>query len=170
MLGFPRVTRSLPKSMHMQLIVGCAYAPEVVRRTTAAQTLCLCLTARTGRGRTPSLHVSAPPGSIMTLCSPVMASSSTGGRGRRTAGPREGVCTVAHAAHPPPPPGGLPDPRLAAQQGHERPGDRGESRRGLRQRPAPPGYTMARYGHSRKDGARRLAASGADRLSLSSLL
>ncbi|MFK0044494.1 tyrosine-type recombinase/integrase [Streptomyces sp. NPDC090741] len=33
-----------------------------------------------------------------------------------------------------------------------------------------PGYTMARYGHSRKDGARKLAASGADRLGLSSLV
>jgi integrase len=33
-----------------------------------------------------------------------------------------------------------------------------------------PGYTMARYGHSRKDGARRLAASGASRLGLSSLV
>nr|WP_167532178.1 MULTISPECIES: tyrosine-type recombinase/integrase [Streptomyces] len=33
-----------------------------------------------------------------------------------------------------------------------------------------PGYTMARYGHSRKDGARRLAASGAGRLGLSSLV
>jgi integrase len=32
-----------------------------------------------------------------------------------------------------------------------------------------PGYTMARYGHSRKDGARRLAASSADRINLSSL-
>ncbi|MGW4032159.1 hypothetical protein ACWEFL_23085 [Streptomyces sp. NPDC004838] len=32
-----------------------------------------------------------------------------------------------------------------------------------------PGYTMARYGHSRKDGARRPAASGAGRLGLSSL-
>ncbi|MFD4534227.1 hypothetical protein ACFWNL_27020 [Kitasatospora sp. NPDC058397] len=30
-----------------------------------------------------------------------------------------------------------------------------------------PGYTMARYGHSRKGGARRLAASGAGRLGLS---
>ncbi|MEU6402406.1 hypothetical protein [Streptomyces sp. NPDC046985] len=29
-----------------------------------------------------------------------------------------------------------------------------------------PGYTMARYGHSRKDGARRLAVSGAGRLDL----
>lgn len=33
-----------------------------------------------------------------------------------------------------------------------------------------PGYTMARYGHSRKDGARKLAASGAGRLGLSSLV
>ncbi|MFF2328522.1 MULTISPECIES: hypothetical protein [unclassified Streptomyces] len=33
-----------------------------------------------------------------------------------------------------------------------------------------PGCTMARYGHSRKDGARRLAASGAGRLGLSSLV
>ncbi|MQS38377.1 site-specific integrase [Streptomyces katsurahamanus] len=33
-----------------------------------------------------------------------------------------------------------------------------------------PGYTMARYGHSRKDGARRPAASGAGRLGLSSLV
>ncbi|GAA2231952.1 site-specific integrase [Streptomyces amakusaensis] len=33
-----------------------------------------------------------------------------------------------------------------------------------------PGYTMTRYGHSRKDGARRLAASGAGRLGLSSLV
>ncbi|MFC9739430.1 hypothetical protein ACFU90_02835 [Streptomyces noursei] len=33
-----------------------------------------------------------------------------------------------------------------------------------------PGYTMARYGHSRKNGARRLAASGANRLGLSSLV
>lgn len=33
-----------------------------------------------------------------------------------------------------------------------------------------PGYAMARYGHSRKDGARRLAASGAGRLGLSSLV
>ncbi|MCM2390339.1 tyrosine-type recombinase/integrase [Streptomyces albipurpureus] len=33
-----------------------------------------------------------------------------------------------------------------------------------------PGYTMARYGHTRKDGARRLAASGAGRLGLSSLV
>ncbi|MFD7589688.1 hypothetical protein ACFV84_30130 [Kitasatospora sp. NPDC059811] len=32
-----------------------------------------------------------------------------------------------------------------------------------------PGCTMARYGHSRKDGARRLAASGAGRLGLSAL-
>lgn len=33
-----------------------------------------------------------------------------------------------------------------------------------------PGYTMARYGHSRKNGARKLAASGANRLGLSSLV
>ncbi|MFD7108052.1 site-specific integrase [Streptomyces celluloflavus] len=33
-----------------------------------------------------------------------------------------------------------------------------------------PGYTMTRYGHSRKDGARRLAASGAGQLGLSSLV
>ncbi|NEC92531.1 tyrosine-type recombinase/integrase [Streptomyces sp. SID12501] len=33
-----------------------------------------------------------------------------------------------------------------------------------------PGYTMAKYGHSRKDGARRLAASGAGRINLSSLV
>jgi integrase len=33
-----------------------------------------------------------------------------------------------------------------------------------------PGYTMARYGHSRKDGARKLAASSAGRLGLSSLV
>ncbi|MFE4373865.1 hypothetical protein ACFRMN_37660 [Streptomyces sp. NPDC056835] len=33
-----------------------------------------------------------------------------------------------------------------------------------------PGYTMARYGHSRKDGTRRLAVSGAGRLGLSSLV
>ncbi|MET7906391.1 tyrosine-type recombinase/integrase [Streptomyces sp. NPDC005355] len=33
-----------------------------------------------------------------------------------------------------------------------------------------PGYTMAKYGHSRRDGARRLAASGAGRLGLSSLV
>lgn len=33
-----------------------------------------------------------------------------------------------------------------------------------------PGYTMARYGHSRKDGARRPAAAGAGRLGLSSLV
>lgn len=33
-----------------------------------------------------------------------------------------------------------------------------------------PGYTMAKYGHSRKDGARKLAASGAGRLGLSSLV
>ncbi|WP_344635792.1 tyrosine-type recombinase/integrase [Kitasatospora cystarginea] len=33
-----------------------------------------------------------------------------------------------------------------------------------------PGYTMSRYGHSRKDGARRLAASGAGRLGLSALV
>ncbi|MEU8586317.1 hypothetical protein AB0C59_04820 [Streptomyces sp. NPDC048664] len=33
-----------------------------------------------------------------------------------------------------------------------------------------PDYTMAKYGHSRKDGARKLAASGAGRLGLSSLV
>uniref|UniRef100_A0AAU2UYZ7 Tyr recombinase domain-containing protein n=1 Tax=Streptomyces sp. NBC_00003 TaxID=2903608 RepID=A0AAU2UYZ7_9ACTN len=33
-----------------------------------------------------------------------------------------------------------------------------------------PGYTMARYGHSRKNGAQKLAASGANRLGLSSLV
>ncbi|WP_369356165.1 hypothetical protein [Streptomyces sp. cg2] len=33
-----------------------------------------------------------------------------------------------------------------------------------------PGYTMARYGHSRKNGARKLAASGANGLGLSSLV
>lgn len=33
-----------------------------------------------------------------------------------------------------------------------------------------PGYTMTRYGHSRKDGARKLAASGAGRLGLSALV
>ncbi|MGK4579899.1 hypothetical protein [Kitasatospora sp. HPMI-4] len=33
-----------------------------------------------------------------------------------------------------------------------------------------PGCTMARYGHSRKDGARRLAASGAGRLGPSALV
>ncbi|GAB2450829.1 hypothetical protein GCM10027162_55130 [Streptomyces incanus] len=27
--------------------MGCTYAPKVARRTTAMQTLCLCLTART---------------------------------------------------------------------------------------------------------------------------
>ncbi len=32
------------------------------------------------------------------------------------------------------------------------------------------GCTMARYGHSRKDGVRKLAASGAGRLGLSSLV
>ncbi|GAA2133258.1 hypothetical protein GCM10009760_09240 [Kitasatospora kazusensis] len=33
-----------------------------------------------------------------------------------------------------------------------------------------PGYTMARYGHSRKDGARKLAASTSSRIGLSVLL
>ncbi|MGW1869563.1 hypothetical protein ACWCPS_28870 [Streptomyces mauvecolor] len=33
-----------------------------------------------------------------------------------------------------------------------------------------PGYMMARYGHSRKNGARKLAASGANRFGLSSLV
>ncbi|MFJ9949073.1 tyrosine-type recombinase/integrase [Kitasatospora sp. NPDC091207] len=33
-----------------------------------------------------------------------------------------------------------------------------------------PGYTMARYGHSRKDGARKLAASNASRVGLSALV
>ncbi|MDH6124717.1 hypothetical protein [Kitasatospora sp. GP82] len=33
-----------------------------------------------------------------------------------------------------------------------------------------PGCTMASYGHSRKGGARRLAASGAGRLGLSALV
>jgi integrase len=33
-----------------------------------------------------------------------------------------------------------------------------------------PGYTMARYGHSRKDGARRLAASSAQRVKLPRLV
>lgn len=33
-----------------------------------------------------------------------------------------------------------------------------------------PGHTMARYGHPRKDGARKPAASGAGRLGLSSLV
>jgi hypothetical protein len=33
-----------------------------------------------------------------------------------------------------------------------------------------PGYTMARYGHSRKDGAQKLAAANANRVGLSSLV
>lgn len=59
------------------------------------------------------------------------------GRGRRPAGPREGLRPLADPADATEAPRGVPDSQLEAQQGHERSGGRREPRRGLRQRPAP---------------------------------
>ncbi|WP_351235130.1 hypothetical protein [Streptomyces sp. NPDC002133] len=60
-----------------------------------------------------------------------------------TAGPGEGLGTVAHPAHPVEAARGVSYPRLEAQQGHERSGGRREPRGGLCQRPAP----LARLHH-----------------------
>lgn len=92
------------------------------------------------------------------------------GRGGRAAGPREGLGALAHPTEPAAPARGLPDSRLEAQQvtnGLEAGENPGEVSANVRYHS--PGCTMARYGHSRKNGARKLAASGASRLGLSSL-